>query len=127
MLYPFFKTLLLRPRLLATHVGNYLDLLRSETRVSVRQCTITAVAWLVCAGAFLLSLSMVGMAVMLGVMLNSFHWALAVVPAVPFLIAVVAAAVACRKVNYSPLQEIKQQLAADLEVFDTAGGRRERR
>ena len=44
-----------------------------------------------------------------------------------FLIAVVAAAVACRKVNYSPLQEIKQQLAADLEVFDTVGGRRERR
>ena len=127
MLYPFLKTLLLRPRLLATHLGNYLDLLRSETRVSVRQCTITAVAWLVCAGAFLLSLSMVGMAVMLGVMLNSFHWALAVVPAVRFLIAVVAAAVACRKVNYSPLQEIKQQLAADLEVFDTVGGRRERR
>ncbi len=126
MLYPFLKTLLLRPRLLATHLGNYLDLLRSETGASVRQCTITAVAWLVCVGSFLLCLSMVGVAVMLGVMLNDFHWALIVVPAVPLLIGVAAAKVACRKVNYSPLHEIRQQLAVDLKVFDKAGDRRDR-
>ena len=126
MLYPFLKTLLLRPRLLATHLENYLDLVHSETGISVRQGVVTLLAWIVCVGSFLLSLALAGVAVMFAVMLNNFHWALVLIPVVPLLIGVVAAGVACRKVNYSPLLEIRQQLAADLKMFDTAGDRRGR-
>ena len=117
MIYALFKALLLKPELLAAHMRNYGELVRSEMQGTLRQWIVKVVAWIALCVCLLLFLVLAGVAVMIGTMQDRRHWILLLVPSVPLLMAVVALMVALRKTHLSPVCTIRQQFIADVAAF----------
>ena len=103
MIYALLKALILKPQLLAAHVRNYGEFVRSEMQGTVRQWAITAAAWATFA---------------IGMLHGQYHWILIVVPGIPLLLAVAALIVAMRKTEGSSIDTIKQQFAADMQALN---------
>lgn len=117
MLFTLLKAIVLRPRLVAQHVQNYGELLRSEAQATAKYWVMTCIAWFMCAACLLLFIAFAGMAVMIGFTQERFHWILILVPGIALLLAVVAGLVGMRKNQRSSLGLIQQQFAADMAVF----------
>ncbi|MDO5654077.1 MAG: hypothetical protein Q4G39_08235 [Brachymonas sp.] len=121
MLYSLIKILLLRPTLLAQHFANYADAFRHEMQAGARQWAVKLVAGLVCGVCVLITLVLAGVAVMVGVLQNQFHWALVLVPLVPLAMALIALGLALRKVDHAPFALMREQFAADMAMFTGNG------
>ncbi len=117
MFYSLLKTLLLQPSLVVTHARNYIELFRYEFTGSVRRLATTFIAWVVCGLFVLLGLLLAGVAVMVGVMQNQFHWVLVLVPGAAFVMAFLALVMATRRVDYSPVDQVKSQFASDVTAL----------
>lgn len=122
MIHPLFKILIQRPDLLMTHVGNYLDLLQQETRSTVSELLRAMVAWVAVVCLSLLGVVFTGVALMLGLLQQQFHWVLVAVPLCTLLLALLAWLFARKPLGRNKIAEIRQQVATDIETLRQAGG-----
>lgn len=123
MIYALLKAAVFKPRLLAAHLHNYGEFIRSEMQGTARQWAVKAVAFAVFGIGMLVFLMLSGVALMIGVMQNQYHWILLLVPAVPLALALVALIVALRRTAERGVHNIKQQLAADIQALNGPAGK----
>ena len=123
MLHPIYSTVLGHPELIADHLANYSALIKEEVAQAGRGLVKRAVAGVLAVVSALLALGLTGVAIMLGAVNGSFHWALVIVPVVALLIAAVAAYLALRPVLSHGFDDIRAQLSADMHALHVAGGR----
>lgn len=122
MVFLLVKALLLHPALLRQHVVNYVQWLQAEVRYGVRHLVIVLCAWLVCAANLFLLCILAGVATMMGLMQNQFHWVLVLIPCIPLLAAFIACLVALSsQKKLQGLDKLKQQIQADIALFKRTG------
>lgn len=117
MLHPLFSTLIQRPDLVMDHMSAYAELLTQEARVASVQLIKRGIIWMlagVCGCIFLL---LTGIAVMLGIFHNQFHWVLMVVPGVAFLATAVAITFARQALPTAHFPELKAQIDSDARAL----------
>lgn len=117
MIHPIFMTVLRRPDLFATHLTNYAELVKSELSAAGLAFAARAAAGAIAFVALLLALGLTGVAIMLGVMQGVFHWILAVVPGIAWLLAAIGAAFAMRSTTKEKVEDVKEELEADFRVL----------
>lgn len=125
MLHPLFSVLIQRPELLAEHIAGYAALVQEDAAAmtgDLRVRLIAAVAALLLLGVFLV---LAGVAVMLGFVLDRFHWALLVAPGVALAGGLAAVVMAQRTRPVQRFAEVKAQLGEDLALLRAAGGQRD--
>ena len=123
MLHPIYSTVLGHPELIADHIANYSALIKEEVAQASRGLIARVVAGVLAVVSVLLALGLAGVAVMLGSVNGSFHWALVIVPGVALLIAAVAAYVSMKPLVSHSFADLKAQLSADMHAMHVAGGR----
>ena len=123
MLHPIYSTVLGHPELIADHIANYSALIKEEVAQASRGLIARVIAGVLAVVSVLLALGLAGVAIMLGSINGSFHWALVLVPSVALLIAAVAAYVAMKPVLSHGFADLKAQLSADMHAMHVAGGR----
>lgn len=117
MLHPIFSVLISKPELVMDHVTGYASLMREEASSVGKEVAKRAVAWGAALASLLLFLVLAGMAIMLGVMLQGFHWVLVVVPGVALGVAIVAFNAARKPLPEKAFTELKAQLEADAQAL----------
>lgn len=117
MIHPIFKTVLRRPDLIAGHLGNYAELLKGEAKAFGMSVGVRAAGAAMAFVALLLALGLTGVAVMLGVLNGSFHWILALVPGVAWLLALGGGLLALKLPTPAPVDDVKDELARDLKAL----------
>lgn len=119
MLHPLFSVLIRRPDLVVDHLSAYGALVHEEASEAGEQMFRRGLAWAVavlCAGVFL---TLAGVAFMLGIVLNQFHWVLVVVPGAVLALLVLALARARRPLPSNRFGELKAQLDRDAQALRT--------
>jgi O-antigen/teichoic acid export membrane protein len=123
MLHPIFSVLISKPELVMDHVAGYASLVREEASSVGTEVAKRAIAWGVTLVSALLFLVLAGVAVMLGAVHESFHWALVLVPGVALALAVAGFLVARKPMPQNAFTELKAQLDADAEALRAIGAR----
>lgn len=123
MLHPIFSVLISKPELVMDHVAGYAALMREEASTVGTELAKRAIAWGVALMSFIIFLVLAGVAVMLGVMQDRFHWVLVLVPATALVLAVVAFLQARQKLPHQAFTELRSQLDADAQTLRTLGAR----
>ncbi len=121
MLHPLISALVHRPDLVVDHVSAYAALLQAEASQAGSQWTQRALAWALVAAGALLFVLFAGMALMLGLVLDRFHWVLVVVPGVFLLLALLAWGRARAPSQARPFAELKAQFDEDVRALRSAG------
>jgi hypothetical protein len=121
MLHPIFSVLVNRPELVIDHVAGYAALVQEEASSVSGEVAKRAIAWAVVAVGLLVFLVLAGVAVMLGVMQESFHWVLVIAPAVPLLLSFMAWTIARQRLPAKAFTELKAQLDADAQTLRALG------
>jgi hypothetical protein len=80
MIHPIFSVLVRRPELVMDHVAGYAALVQEEASTVGVEVAKRAIAWGVAVLGLIVFLLLAGVAIMLGAMLDEFHWTLVVVP-----------------------------------------------
>lgn len=117
MIHPIFMTVLRRPDLFATHLTNYAELVKIELSAAGSAFAVRAAAGVIAFVALLLAFGLTGVAIMFGVMHGAFHWVLAVVPGIAWLLAAICAALAMRSTVKEKVADVKEELEADYRVL----------
>jgi hypothetical protein len=123
MVHPIFSLLITKPELVMEHVAGYASLMREEASSVGLEVAKRAVAWGVTLFAALVFLILAGVAAMLAVMQDQFHWAFVVVPLIPLAISVAAFMVARKRLPEKAFGELKAQLDADAQALRAIGAR----
>ena len=117
MLHPLISTVVQRPDLVLAHVSAYAELLNQEAHAAGSQILkrgLAGILAVVCASIFV---SLTGIAVMLGCILNQFHWALVVVPAVALVLTLITAMEARKPLPEDYFPELKSQIESDARAL----------
>lgn len=117
MLHPLFSTLIKRPDLVVDHLSAYAELVQMEVGDVVGDLLTRAASWIVAVIAGALFVVLAGVALMLGLLQNQFHWSLVVVPGVALLLLVVAVVRAVKPWNAERFPELRAQVASDVEAL----------
>lgn len=117
MLHPLLSAALRRPDLVLAHLRAYGALAQEEGREAGDSLRRQTLAWAVAAASALLCLHLSALALMLGLVLERFHWALPAVPGAFLVAAVLAWAWARRCRACAPFAELRAQLRADLQAW----------
>lgn len=125
MLHPIFSTVLGHPGLIADHLANYVSLVRQESAEAGRGLMARLIAGVLAVATAVLALGLIGVAVLLGVLHGSFHWVLVAVPAVAVVIAAICTWIATRPSPNYGFDDLRAQLAADVDALHAAGARHE--
>ncbi len=120
MLHPLFSTLIRRPDLLIDHVSGYAALVHEEASEVGTELLQRSLAWAAAAVCGALFLVLAGVALMLGVMLNQFHWVLVAVPAVLLVLMGIAFVKAREPLQTHAFVELKAQVDRDAQALRTA-------
>ncbi len=123
MLHPIFSVLISKPELIVEHVSGYAALVRDEASSVGTELAKRAIAWGLALVAGLLFLVLAGVAIMLGALNDSFHWALVAVPGVALAVAVAAFMAARKRLPDQAFRELKAQLDADAQALRAVGAR----
>jgi len=123
MLHPIFSVLVRRPELVIDHVAGYAALVQEEASSVSGEVAKRAIAWAAVGVGVLVFLVLAGVAVMLGVMQDRFHWVLVVAPAVPLLLSGAAWTIARQRLPAKAFTELKAQLDADAQTLRALGAR----
>lgn len=117
MLHPLFSTLVHRPDLVVDHVAAYATLLQSEAQTAGSQWLSRVLTWaVVLLGALLFTL-FAGVALMLGLLMERFHWMLVALPSLCLLVTALAGVRATRSVPSQAFADLKAQLEEDARVL----------
>jgi hypothetical protein len=120
MIHPLLSVAIARPELVLDHLAGYAALIQQETTTLAVELARRAAAWIVAALGLLVFLITAGVAVMLGVTLDHFHWALVAVPGAALLLSLLAWMVARRRLPAAAFGELRTQLDADTQAFRAA-------
>jgi uncharacterized membrane protein len=120
MLHPLFSTLISRPDLLVDHLSGYAALIHEEASDAGAELLQRGVAWAVAALCAAVFLTLAGVALMLAVLLNQFHWVLLATPAVMLVLMVVAVVKAREPLRTSRFAEVKAQALRDAQALRMA-------
>ena len=123
MLHPIFSVLISKPELVMDHVAGYASLMREEASTVGTEVAKRAIAWGVAVMGFIIFLVLAGVAVMLGVMQDRFHWILLLVPATALALSVAAFLQARQKLPHQAFSELRSQLDADAQTIRALGAR----
>ena len=121
MLHPLFSVLISKPELVMDHMAGYASLMREEASTVGTEVAKRAIAWGVAVMSFIIFLVLAGVAVMLGVMQDRFHWILLLVPATALALSVAAFLQARQKLPHQAFSELRSQLDADAQTFRAVG------
>ncbi len=122
-MHPICLTLIRRPDLLVDHLSAYADLFKQEASHSSNMLLSRVLLWFIAAMCILICVVLSGMALMLGVMQNQFHWILIVVPGVMALCAILAYTWAKQDAFTQHFAQMKSQLLSDAEALRLAAGK----
>ncbi len=120
MLHPLFSTLVQRPDLVVDHASAYAALFHEEASDAGSELLGKAVAWALAGLTGLMFLGLGGIALMLGVLHNQFHWMLVAVPGVALLLAIIAVMRASKPFNSERFPELKAQIRDDARALREA-------
>ena len=121
MLHPIFSVLIKRPDLVVEHLAGYSALARQEVKTTGKHAVERTLAGLLALVSFAVFLTLAGTAVMLGVMLDHFNWALVLVPGAILLIGIVAGTIAQKPMPPGSFAQLKEQVDADIHALRAAG------
>jgi hypothetical protein len=117
MLHPLFSTLIQRPDLLVEHVSAYSALFHQEATQAGSQFVKRYMAWAlagICGLAFVL---FAGVALMLGLLQNQFHWVLLAVPGSALVLMLIAIAKAKAPLTEARFTDLKAQVNSDIQAL----------
>lgn len=117
MLHPIFSTLIQRPDLVVDHLSAYAQLFQQEASSAGSVLMSRVIAWVAAALAALVFLGLAGVATMLGVIQNQFHWVLIAVPGCALLATVMAVVWAKKPIKSQTFSELKTQLSSDTRAL----------
>lgn len=117
MLHPLFSTLVHRPDLVVDHATAYAALLQAEAAEAGGELLKRALAWALVAAGALLFLIFAGVALMVGLVMGQFHWALAAVPGLFLLVTVLAYARARTPLPSTAFADLKAQFDSDVRAL----------
>ncbi len=120
MLHPLFSTLIRRPDLLVEHISAYSALIHEEATQAGSLLVKRYMAWAVAGICGLLFVLFAGIALMMGMLQNQFHWVLVAVPGgalVLTLVAIARAKVPLAEVRFT---DLKAQINSDIEALRAA-------
>ena len=120
MLHPIFSVAIKRPDLLVDHISAYGALVREEASSIVIELLIRCIAWAVALMAGLIFLVLAGVAIMLGVFNNEFHWILIIVPGAAFIVSIIAIFLAKKPFLNEFFPQFKVQIGKDVQALRTA-------
>lgn len=121
MLHPLFSTMVKRPDLVVDHVSAYAALAHQEAISAGTDVLARAAAWMLAVLTGVVFLGLTGVAVMLGLMQNQFHWVLVLVPAVALLLVVFAILRALKPWQTERFSELKAQIDSDIRALRMVG------
>jgi uncharacterized membrane protein len=122
MLHPIFSVLIKRPDLVVEHLAGYAALAREEAQSTGTHMVQRLLAWVLLLVSVAVFLTLAGVAVMLGVMLDHFNWTLVLVPGAILALGIVAASAARKPMPPGSFSQLKDQVDADVAALRTAGG-----
>lgn len=117
MLHPFFSTLVQRPDLIIDHLSGYAALFHQEAATAGSELVARAVAWVLAVLTGVVFVILAGVALMLGLMQNQFHWALVAVPGFVLLLCVIAFVKAGKPISSERFPELKAQIDSDARAL----------
>lgn len=117
MLHPLFSTLIQRPDLLVEHVSAYSALFHQEATQAGSLLVKRYLAWATAAICGLVFVLFAGIALMLGTLLNQFHWVLLAVPGSALLLVLLAIAKAKAPLTEARFTELKAQIDSDIQAL----------
>lgn len=116
-LHPLFRVVLRHPDLIADHLANHLEHVKSQGVEAMRSVVRKMAGAAVALVALLIALNLTGIAVMLAATQASASPALVWVPAVAWLVAAIGGFVAWRENARSEVQEVKNEFRADAQML----------
>lgn len=122
MFHPIFSVLIKKPDLVIEHLAGYVALAQEEASTAGTHVASRIAAWAVVLVAGSVFLTLAGVAVMLGVMMDRFSWALVLVPGAMLVVALFAAVLARKPFPPGNFAEMKAQIDADVRALRVAGG-----
>jgi len=117
MLHPLFSTLIQRPDLLVEHVSAYSALFHQEASQAGSVVVKRYLAWVAVAVLGLIFVMFAGVALMIGVLFNQFHWVLLAVPGSALLLMLLAIARAKAPLTEARFTELKAQIDSDIQAL----------
>ena len=117
MLHPLFSTLIQRPDLLVEHVSAYSALFHQEATQAGSQLAKRYLAWAIAAICGLVFVLFAGMALMMGMLHNQFHWVLLAMPGAALLLMLIAIAKAKTPLAEARFTELKAQIDSDIQAL----------
>lgn len=117
MLPPLLRILLDEPRLLATHIANYSDLIRQETGSIQSRLAQRVGLTIVLAGSVFLTVTFLGIALMLYAVSGVSHWLLWLVPLVPLVASMVAGTMLMNLPREKGYPRTRAQFDEDMQVL----------
>ncbi len=117
MLHPLFSTLIHRPDLVVDHVSAYASLVQAEAVTAGSAWISRGLAWLLVAVGALLVVIFAGVALMLGLLLQQFHWVLLAVPGAFVLLTVLAHSRASQALPPDSFVNFKAQIDSDVRTL----------
>ena len=120
MLHPLFSTLIQRPDLLVEHVSAYSALFHQEATQAGSVLLKRYLAWAAAAICGLVFVLFAGIALMMGILHNQFHWVLVAVPGSALALMLVAIAKAKAPLTEARFTELKAQIDSDIQALRAA-------
>ena len=120
MLHPLFSTLIRHPDLLVEHISAYGALFHQEATTAGTQLAKRYMAWAVAGLCGLAFVMFAGVAVMMGVLHEQFHWILLAVPGTALLLMLLAIAKAKAPLAEAGFTELKTQINSDIQALRAA-------
>jgi hypothetical protein len=117
MLHPLFSTLIQRPDLLVEHVAAYSELFHEEASQAGSMLVKRYLAWAAAAIFGVVFVLFTGIALMLGMLHNQFHWMLLAVPGSALVLMLIAIARAKSVIIATSFIEIKAQIDSDIRAL----------
>lgn len=122
MLHPIFSTLIARPDLVVDHLSAYAALVADEATSTCRDLKVRVLAWAVAGVAALVFVLLAGVAVMVGVLHDRFHWVLVLVPGAALLAMLLALLASRRPTPEQRFAELRRQVEADVGLLRPSTG-----
>lgn len=117
MLHPLFSALVHRPDLVADHAAAYATLLQAEAQEAGGHWLARMLAWGGVAAGALLFVIFAGMALMLGLVMERFHWVLLGLPGACLLLTLLAYGRASRPAEGHAFTDLKAQFDEDMRAL----------
>jgi hypothetical protein len=123
-MHPLLLTIIRRPDLLINHMSAYASLLAQETNQASQSLVNRVLIWFLVVFSVAICVVLAGVALMLGILQNQFHWILVVVPGAMALCALCGFACTKKIILTSHFSNIKSQFLDDAAALSAAAGKK---